>query len=126
MKRLIPAFIVLIITVAMCYAGSKTAYKYCTAMQARLENCKDIFLSENYEKTEQEIDSVIKEWNNKQKILALFVNHESLDGVTRAVNQLYTGIQSDNAALFLTGCADTDFFLEQIIKEQRLEGESFY
>lgn len=124
MKRLIPAFIVLVITITLCFVSNFSSNIIVKDFKKEIDAFKDI-KSENRKEIKYEINKIKNNWKYKEKYLAIFVNHKPIDGISININKLCDLSSFDND-LYLSYLSEIDFYLEMISKEQRITTESFY
>lgn len=116
MKRLVPAAIVLIFTICICFVSFICVEKSCSKTLQDIEN----FYNNNITDTE------LKEhWQNRKEIMSLFVNHSFLDKITIYISQL-TVIPDSNITEINAIRQSIEAILSIIKDEQKLTAHSFY
>lgn len=114
MKRLIPAAIILIFTLATCF------YSHFAVSRACAQTLKDIDSFSNNSISAEQLE---KSWQKQKEKMSIFVNHELLDAISIHVGQL-TATEEINALNLTIKNIETDLFM--IKEEQTLSINSFY
>ena len=125
MKRVIFAAVLLAFTCFICILGNFIINKNCNNVKEDLKEIKTVYVKDK-EKSEKLCAELSKEWEKKQKILALFSNHSLLDGISNEIATMPTSIKFENKDEFYMSVAKTERLLTQIIEEERVTLQSFY
>lgn len=126
MKRLIPMFVLLIITLSVCFLGSYTANKECDKTKKELSVIKEKMNDLNYTEAKKLSKELEDKWNDRRELLSIFVNHGLLDDVTNGIHRIKGCTEKDKSQNFLSEYQSTHNALDLIIHEQKLTAESFY
>ncbi len=113
MKRLLPAFIILICTTTMCFYSHLVITRTCNKTLLDINKFKSESISAKKLQTH---------WEKRKEKLSFWVNHAFLDDISIYVGQLtLDNNQNPNIA-----CKNIETILSMIKKEQQLSAHSFY
>lgn len=116
MKRLIPATVILIFIISLCFTSHFLVNKICNQTIEDINKFRDKSTSaQNLENT----------WKKSKEKLSIFVNHGFLDDVSVYISQL-TLFTADNSSQFDTIYKNIETMIDMIKEEQRLATHSFY
>ena len=88
MKRLIASFIIIIILGGACYLGVCTTQKAYNEIYETIENSERHMQNAEEAQTKSAALKAEEIWIEKEKLLAVFINHELLDEVGLKLSQL--------------------------------------
>lgn len=116
MKRLIPALIILIFTLATCLYSNITVSRACDQTE------KDINAFENKTVSATKLE---ENWQKQKEKMSIFVNHKFLDDISIYVGQLtqYYTLQDNASSRTLENIKTTLYMIKE---EQKLTYHSFY
>ena len=117
MKRLIPASIILILLITICFCSHSYIDKLCKQTALDIEKYRNQTIAA----------SVLEEnWKNQKEKMSIFVNHEFLDKISIYIGQLTASDITANPDVLETTYKNILTVLSMIKEEQRLELHSFY
>lgn len=117
MKRLIPASIILILLITICFCSHSYIDKLCKKTASDIEKYRNQTITA----------SVLEEnWKNQKENMSIFVNHEFLDKISIYIGQLTVYDITANPAVLETTYKNILTVLSMIKEEQRFELHSFY
>lgn len=117
MKRLIPAIIILLFIIIMCFYSHILVDSICSKTLDDIENFY------NKKITAQDIQN---SWQNQKELLSLFVNHNFLDEISIYIGQLTVADADLKSPEFETIYKNVQTILYMIKEEQRFAPHSFY
>lgn len=124
MKRLIPAAI-LLIAVIVSYVLS---FRYVTVTCDKAE--KLVLQCEEEYKNGGDACAVAKElidmWDEKEKILSFFVNHDRIDEIELELSSLSVFCKSDGDVLFYDHIESLKMLLHQVKEDTRISTHSIF
>ena len=126
MKRLIPTAILLILLILICFFGNHRVIKMCEETNKDINKCYDAYQSENYYLASEIALDIHKRWQEKEKRLAFFVNHNMLDDISISVSRLAAYTPETIDVHFALECVDIKTVLLRMCDEQQLLIENFY
>lgn len=117
MKRLIPAGIILILLITICFCSHSYIDKSCKQTVSDIEKYRNQTITA----------SVLEDnWKNQKENMSIFVNHEFLDKISIYIGQLTVSDTAANPAAFDTTYKNILTVLSMIKEEQRFGLHSFY
>ena len=117
MRRLIPAAVILILTVAVCIYGHFYIKKACKSTLMDIDDFR------NQKISAEELES---RWHDREKNMAVFVNNGLLDKITVYIGRLTVAFNEDSFADVDVICKDIGSVLKLIKEQQSFTGQSFY
>ena len=115
MKRLLAAgilsiFIAVSLTFSIFYVKS-----VCKETKTLLNECIDTY--DDNHKTYKKAEALSKYWEKQEKILSVFVNHESLDEVEAAIRSLQDYSDTDDNEIFYEYCGSVEMLIHQLLED---------
>lgn len=119
-------FILLIITISVCFLGSYIANEECDKTKNELSVIKEKMDDLNFSEAKKLSNKLEDKWNDRRELLSIFVNHGLLDNVTSGIHRIKGYTEKDKSQNFLSEYQNTHNALDLIIHEQKFTLESFY
>lgn len=103
MKRLIIAIILMTVLVTVCGVSTWNLYLQKEQLAAQVEELR-ILVLENVPRMElkAKAEELLAEWKQEEKIMVIYVRHDSLDSITRVAASLPALIHYEDYASFLS------------------------
>lgn len=117
MKRLIPAAVILILTVAVCIYGHFCIEKACES------TLTDIYGFKNKKISADELEN---RWHDREKNMAVFVNNGLLDKTAVYIGRLTVAFNKNSFADVDVICKDIESVLKLIKEQQSFTVRCFY
>lgn len=124
MKRLIPACIIFLIVVATYLTSLYYITNSCNEAQTLLNNTVNAY-SDN-KTAEKEIKKMENFWSNKEKVLSVFVNHDRIDDIEKAISSLSVYAKYPNNELFYEYADTVKILLHQIMEDTKITMHSIF
>ena len=115
MKRLIAAAILLGFVIASYFTGYFYTQKTCKQAKILLKECVDEYKAEKNAELQAENLEVF--WQEKEKILSFFANHNEIDEIEQAISTLKAYSISENEELFSEHSSAIDMLLHQLMED---------
>lgn len=124
MKRIIPAVIILILILTAFFGSYFYVNDVCKTAYEGVEGC----LKEYEEHGTAKADSawLRNYWDEKEKILSFFVNHELIDKVELSISNLELHSKFSNNYMFYEACDTVKILLHQIMEDTKLTTHSVF
>lgn len=126
LKRLIPCVIIAVSIVLMCVLGHYVAKKECDKTKTQLKKCEDALKKEDYKSAEKIAYKIKSDWENREEILAIFVNHTFLDEISKDLSELPYYTNSQNRDYGYARIENIKKLLHHILEHQSIVRENFY
>ena len=115
MKRLIvagvlSAFIVVSLTFSVFYVKA-----VCNQTKLMLNECISAY--DNNHKSYEKADALSNYWEKQEKILSIFVNHESLDEVESAIKSLKDYSDTEDNEIFYEYSGSVEMLIHQLLED---------
>ena len=124
MKRLIPAVIILVVIITSFFSSYYYIKDVCNNAYDGVENCLKEY---NEHGTALSDAAWLKNyWDEKEKILSFFVNHEKIDEVELAISNLKLHSKFKDNYMFYEACDNVKILLHQIIEDTKLTTHSVF
>lgn len=124
MKRLIPASIIFVIVIVTYLLSLYYITKTCDKAKELLETSVQTY---TLEKTAPKETKALSEyWNNKEKILSIFVNHDRIDDIEKAISSLIVYAKSPNNELYYEYADTVKILIHQIMEDTKITMHSIF
>lgn len=124
MKTFIISLVVLAILITGVCVYSVYLDKTMSDLQENLECLLDCINKEQWDKCENEINCLSKNWEKNEPILAMFNDHEDIDNINLSVSDLKESIACKDTEHTLKSLKETKILLERIRKNETLSLEN--
>lgn len=124
MKRLIPASILFVIVITTYISSLIYITKICNSTIDRLQNIVEIY--EQNDSAKEESKNLKKYWEDKEKILSLFINHNHIDEIEQAISSLTVYAKEKDNVIFYEYADKTKVLLHQIIEDTKISTHSIF
>lgn len=117
MKRLIPAIIILLLIIGTYLGSDLYTNKICKTTIEGIESCVKEY--EEHGTATADAAWLKNYWDEKEKVLSIFVDHDLIDKVELAVStiDLYSGFE--NNYMFYDACNTAKILLHQILEDSK-------
>ena len=124
MKRIIPAIIIILIITAS-YIGS---YFYINNVCGKVNEGIELCLNEYKEHGTATADAkwLKNYWDEKEKILSFFVNHEMIDKIEKEISNIKLHSSLKENYMFYDACDSAQILLHQIIEDTKISTHSVF
>ena len=124
MKRLIAALILTIFVLFSYIFSLNYILDCCDTTNNMVKEAIASYNSTNstYEKTKE----IKKYWQEKEKVLSFFLNHETIDEVELAIASINIYAKVNNSALFYENADKIKVYLHQIIDDTKITTHSIF
>ena len=124
MKRLIAALILTIFVLFSYIFSLNYILDCCDTTNNMVKEAISSYNSTNstYEKTKE----IKKYWQEKEKVLSFFLNHETIDEVELAIASINIYAKVNNSALFYENADKIKVYLHQIIDDTKITTHSIF
>lgn len=115
MKRLIVAFALsgfIVVSLAFSIFYIKSV---CGETSALLDECISAY--DNNNETYKKAEALSKYWEDHEKLLSVFVNHESLDEVESAIKSLKDYSDTEAREIFHEYCGSVEILIHQLLED---------
>lgn len=117
MKRLIPAFILLIIVVLVYYLGYSYTLSTCNKADELLNNCNNIYQNDNNAyKSAKKLEEF---WSKREGKLSVFANHSDIDQIELAISSLVVYSDSPDNKIFYEYLSTVKTLLHQLKEDSK-------
>lgn len=126
MKRLIYALIILLFITTVSILGGIMICQYCEKSKEELMFCASLCEGENWEEAENKSFEIIEDWEKREKLMAVFIDHKLLDNITDSVSTLPVYAKTRNRNDYYAQCSKITTTLNRIKATQTISVENFY
>lgn len=117
MKRLIAAAVILLIIIGTYIGSSTYTDKICKTAIQGIESCSEEYKEHGTAKADA---AWLKNyWNEKEKILSIFVNHNLIDEIEVTVSSIELYSAFENNYMFYDACNRAKVLLHQILEDTK-------
>ena len=124
MKRIIPAVIITLIIIASFLGSYFYVNKVCNNAFIEVENSLEEYKNNGTAKVNSE--KLKKYWEDNEKILSFFVNHELIDKIELAISNLSLHSKFKNNYMFYESCDTVKILLHQILEDTKPTTHSIF
>ncbi len=124
MKRLIPALIILVITIGLFIFSYYYVNNTCETATKLIDEC-----IEEYESNQTRTNKAkeFKEfWDKKEKTLSIFVNHRAIDDIEVSVAELSFHSNFNENTMFYDAAIRIKTLIHQIIEDTKVSAHSLF
>lgn len=124
MKRLIIAAILLCLVVATYISSYFYISNSCETAKGMLNTSVAVYKKQKT--AEIEAQKLEKYWDKKEKMLSIFVNHERIDDIEKAISHLNVYAKDKDNELFYEYADNVDVLLHQIMEDTKFSMHSVF
>ena len=124
MKRLIIAAVLFAVVIATYLSSLYYITDSCRTAQNLLENSISVYKREKTAK--QEAKKLEEYWDKKEKTLSVFVNHERIDDIEKAISLLNVYAKSKDNELFYEYADNVKVLIHQIMEDTKVSMHSIF
>lgn len=124
MKRLILAGFILVIVVAIYLFSLFYITSSCNKASLLLENSTKAYKTNHT--ASNETQKLQNYWDKREKTLSIFVNHDQIDEIEKAISLLNIYSQDRNNILFFEYSDNVKILLHQILEDTKLTMHSIF
>lgn len=124
MKRIIPAVIIALVIIASFLGSYYYVNNICdTAYNEVQKSLEEYKKNGTAEFNSEKLKSF---WDEKEKILSFFVNHELIDKIELSISNLHLHSKFENNYMFYEACDTVKILLHQVIEDTKLTTHSVF
>ncbi|MBR4116587.1 MAG: DUF4363 family protein [Clostridia bacterium] len=124
MKRLIPASIIFVLVIVTYLTSLYYITDSCDKAKNLLENSVQTYTQQKTaEKQAKEMEDF---WDKKEKVLSVFVNHDRIDDIEKAISLLNVYAKSPDNELFYEYADTVEILLHQIMEDTKITMHSIF
>ncbi|MBE6728912.1 MAG: DUF4363 family protein [Ruminococcaceae bacterium] len=120
MKRLIVAFVMIIIIIGLTVTSANIIDKYCDTILTLINKSEIAF--KDGESTDVYLDDIEDIWENAEPLLYIFTNHESIEEIGVSISMVRAGDEED----FLKESAQLKEKVSHLSISEKLSLRSFF
>ncbi len=124
MKRLIIAAVLLALVIATYLSSLYYITDSCKKAENLLETSVSVYKQEKT--AEKEAGDLEKYWDKKEKTLSVFVNHDRIDDIEKAISLLNVYAKSKNNELFYEYADNVKVLIHQIMEDTKITMHSIF
>ncbi len=124
MKRLIPASIIFVLVIVTYLTSLYYITDSCDKAKNLLENSVQTYARQKT--AEKEAKKMEDYWNKKEKVLSVFVNHDRIDDIEKAISLLNVYAKSPDNELFYEYADTVKILLHQIMEDTKITMHSIF
>lgn len=124
MKRLIPASIIFVLVIVTYLTSLYYITDSCDKAKSLLENSVQTYTRQKT--AEKEAKKMEDYWNKKEKVLSVFVNHDRIDDIEKAISLLNVYAKSPDNELFYEYADTVEILLHQIMEDTKITMHSIF
>lgn len=124
MKRLIPASIIFVLVIVTYLTSLYYITDSCDKAKSLLENSVQTYARQKT--AEKEAKKMEDYWNKKEKVLSVFVNHDRIDDIEKAISLLNVYAKSPDNELFYEYADTVKILLHQIMEDTKITMHSIF
>lgn len=115
MKRLIAAVVLIILVTGIYISSYFYIDRVCEETEKLLNECVSAY--NNNQKIETNITELENYWSNKEKVLSIILNHNSIDEIELAIESLSVHSKYPQNEMFYEYSSTIDILLHQIMED---------
>jgi len=124
MKRLIPASIIFVLVIITYFTSLYFITESCDKAKSLLETSVQTY---SQQKTaEKEAKKFKNFWDKKEKVLSVFVNHDRIDDIERAISLLNVYAKSPDNELFYEYADTVRILIHQLMEDTKITVHSIF
>ena len=114
MKRIWIAITALVIIVGLCIGEIIWISNITNNIKTQIDSVSQLVLDGNIEDAVSLSEEILDEWDNKHNKLAVFIDHNSLEGIDQYMDVIDTCLVTNNIPQFYIEVAKIDALLEDL------------
>lgn len=126
MKRIIPAILLLGLTIAFCFCAKKSVTKVCNETEKYIKKCEVEYFDGEKSKAAKTAKAAADKWEKSKKYISFFVNRDYADEVSTKISEFSVYANSDESVLFTATGGYIKALLTDLKKQQSILLENFY
>ena len=123
-KRVIAIIIIISIIIILDIIIQNNTKNIISQMNANLENIDDMI--ENGENASEKIEETIKEWEEKEKIMSYYMEHDELEKIGSNIYLIQKQVKIEAFDEARTTISEVQFLFDHIEQKQLLNLENFF
>lgn len=124
MKRLIIAAVLFVLVIATYLSSLYYITDSCEKAENLLETSVSVYKQEKT--AEKEARNLEKYWDKKEKTLSVFVNHDRIDDIEKAISLLNVYAKSEDNELFYEYADNVKVLIHQIMEDTKITMHSIF
>lgn len=124
MKRLIPAGVLLCFVIAVYLFSFNYINKSCNKTLNLLNETTETY--KTGETAEKSAKKLKKYWDKEEIVLSLFINHNHIDDIEKAISSLNVYAKEKNNVIFYEYADEIKILLHQIIEDSKIGAHSIF
>ena len=124
MKRLIIAAVLFVLVIITYLSSLYYINKSCKTARNLLDNSVTVYKSQHT--AEPEAQKLEKYWDQKEKTLSVFVNHDRIDDIEKAISLLNVYAKSKDNELFYEYAENVKVLIHQIMEDTKVSMHSVF
>ncbi len=124
MKRLIPASIIFVLVIITYLTSLFYITNSCEEAKKLLDNSITVY--KNEKEAEKEAKELENYWDKKEKTLSVFVNHDRIDDIEKAISLLNVYAKQKDNELFFEYADTVKILLHQIMEDTKITMHSIF
>lgn len=114
MKRIWIAITALIMIIGLCIGEIIWIINITNNIKSQISSVNQLVLNENIDDAISLSEEILNEWDNKHNKLAIFIDHNSLEGIDQTMDIINTCLKTDNIPEFHIEVAKINALLEDL------------
>ncbi len=114
MKRIWLAITALIMIIGLCIGEIIWIINITNNIKSQISSVNQLVLNENIDDAISLSEEILNEWDNKHNKLAIFIDHNSLEGIDQTMDIINTCLTTDNIPEFHIKVAKINALLEDL------------
>ncbi len=124
MKRLIIAAVLFVLVIITYLSSLYYINNSCKTARNLLDNSVTVYKSQHT--AEPEAQKLEKYWDQKEKTLSVFVNHDRIDDIEKAISLLNVYAKSKDNELFYEYAENVKVLIHQIMEDTKVSMHSVF
>ena len=126
MKEIMISIGVILFILVLDFTTQRYMKQTVDVMTVDLHELRKEIKDENKENLEDSIKRLNDEWNNRNKILSLYIEHDELEKVETYLSGFESYVEEEDKALALNEIDKTEFVLEHISNKYKFNMENIF
>lgn len=126
MKEIMISIGVILFILVLDFTTQRYTKQTVDVMTVNLHELRKEIKDENKENLEDSIKRLNDEWNNRNKILSLYIEHDELEKVETYLSGFESYVEEEDKALALNEIDKTEFVLEHISNKYKFNMENIF
>ena len=126
MKEIMISIGVILFILVLDFTTQRYMKQTVDVMTVNLHELRKEIKDENKENLEDSIKRLNDEWNNRNKILSLYIEHDELEKVETYLSGFESYVEEEDKALALNEIDKTEFVLEHISNKYKFNMENIF